>query len=80
MLIINMHEAKTNLSKLIDEAVKSGAGFMIAKSGKPIVIVEPIKKEKNPVIYGLMKRKIKIDDEDFDSPSKEINEMFYGKA
>ena len=32
---VNIHEAKTNLSKLIEQAVK-GEPFVIAKSGKPI--------------------------------------------
>ena len=38
MRIINMHEAKTHLSKLIDEAV-GGKPFAIAKAGAPTVKV-----------------------------------------
>jgi len=76
MLVINMHEAKTNLSKLVEEAVLNGMGFMIAKAGKPLVVVEPIK-EKRKIVYGLLKGKIKIS-EDFDAPCEEINQMFYG--
>ncbi len=34
MQIINIHEAKTQLSQLIDQAVK-GEPFIIAKAGKP---------------------------------------------
>ena len=38
MKIINIHEAKTHLSRLIDQAVK-GDPFVIAKAGKPLVKV-----------------------------------------
>ena len=35
---VNIHEAKTNLSRLVDEASK-GEPFVIAKAGKPLVKV-----------------------------------------
>lgn len=38
MKTINIHEAKTQLSKLVDEAAK-GESFVIAKAGKPLVKV-----------------------------------------
>jgi prevent-host-death family protein len=38
MRIVNIHEAKTHLSRLVDEAVK-GVPFVIAKAGKPLVKV-----------------------------------------
>ena len=38
MLIVNIHEAKTHLSRLIDRAAK-GEPFIIAKAGKPMVKV-----------------------------------------
>lgn len=41
MKTVNMHEAKTHLSKLVDEASK-GKPFIIAKAGKPIVKVMAI--------------------------------------
>ena len=41
---INIHEAKTNLSRLVDEAVK-GEPFVIAKAGKPMVKVIPVSLE-----------------------------------
>ena len=52
---VNIHEAKTHLSKLIDEAVQ-GEPFIIAKAGKPLVKVISIaasmaKKEEAPRIY-----------------------------
>ncbi len=41
MLIVNIHEAKTHLSRLIDRASK-GEPFIIAKAGKPMVKVVPL--------------------------------------
>jgi len=39
--IFNIHEAKTHLSRLVDQAAK-GREFVIAKAGKPMVRVVPI--------------------------------------
>ena len=41
MQIVNIHEAKTHLSRLVDQAAK-GREFVIAKAGKPMVRVVPI--------------------------------------
>lgn len=41
MQTINIHEAKTHLSRLIEQAAK-GEPFVIAKAGKPMVKVVPI--------------------------------------
>ncbi len=41
MQIVNMHEAKTHLSRLIEQAAK-GEPFIIAKAGKPLVKVTPL--------------------------------------
>ncbi len=38
MKIVNMHDAKTHLSRLVDEAEK-GQPFIIARAGKPVVRV-----------------------------------------
>ena len=40
---VNIHEAKTNLSKLVEQAA-DGESFIIAKSGKPMVMVVPLGK------------------------------------
>jgi prevent-host-death family protein len=41
MKIINIHEAKTHLSRLID-AVADGEAFVIAKAGRPLAKVVPL--------------------------------------
>jgi prevent-host-death family protein len=44
MKTVNIHEAKTHLSRLVDEAAK-GEAFVIAKAGKPMVRVVPLEEE-----------------------------------
>ena len=77
MQTVNIHEAKTHLSRLIERASK-GESFIIAKAGKPMVRVVPIEPEPphKPQRLGFMKGKGKIPD-DFDTMyAKEIEDMF----
>jgi antitoxin (DNA-binding transcriptional repressor) of toxin-antitoxin stability system len=77
MLQVNIHEAKTNLSRLIDQAINNGKPFIIAKSGKPMVTVTPCSLPLNPKErIGFLKGMLEIPD-DFDSMGKEeIQTMF----
>ncbi len=75
-MIVNISEAKTNLSKLID-MVYHGEKVVIAKNNLPIadlVIHKPTGKRK----LGLLAGKLTVPDDFLDEDS-EINEMFYGK-
>lgn len=65
MKIINIHEAKTHFSKLVD-AVIHGKEIVIALAGKPVAKLVPIRK-KPKRRFGAMKGKIKIA-KDFDAP------------
>ncbi|MES2142073.1 MAG: type II toxin-antitoxin system Phd/YefM family antitoxin [Pseudomonadota bacterium] len=65
MQTINIHEAKTHFSKLVDAAI-SGEEIIIAKAGKPVVKLTPISKNKVRR-FGVLKGKIKIAN-DFDAP------------
>ena len=65
MRIVNMHEAKTHLSKLVD-AVLHGQEIIIAIAGKPVAKLEPISKKPRRR-FGVLKGKIKIA-KDFDEP------------
>jgi prevent-host-death family protein len=78
MKTVNIHEAKTHLSRLL-ESVGRGESFIIAKSGKPVAKVVPIF-EKPPQRIGFMEGQFVVPD-DIDTPFKiEIEEMFYGTA
>ena len=79
METVNIHEAKTHLSRLIEKAVR-GEPFIIAKAGKPMVKVTAIEAEPVDTSHrlGFMRGQMKIPD-DFDTMGqKEIEAMFYG--
>ena len=77
MQTVNIHEAKTYLSKLVDQAVQ-GEPFIIAKAGKPLVKVSSIAAPRTPRRLGFMKGQFKVP-KDFDQMGrKEIEAMFQG--
>lgn len=76
MKIVNMHEAKTNLSKLVAEAT-SGEGFIIARAGKPLVKVEAIAPEGSRRI-GFLAGKGAVPDGFDRMGAKEIAQAFLG--
>ena len=81
MLTVNIHDAKTQLSKLIAMAVK-GQPFIIAKAGKPLVRVEAIvdDNQKPKSRLGGLKGKLSPVPDDFDTMFQdEIAAMFSGK-
>lgn len=71
MKSVNIHEAKTNLSKLVAEAAK-GESFIIAKAGKPLVKVVPLDAPSHRKMrrLGFMAGRIKVPD-DFDRMGEE---------
>ena len=77
MVIVNMHEAKTNLSKLV-KRVCEGEDIVLARAGEPLVRFMKIdlekKKKRQP---GGWKGKVWMSP-DFDETTPEILEMFYG--
>ena len=79
MKTVNIHEAKTQLSKLVEEASK-GEAFVIAKAGKPVVKVIALTAPTGAQVHrlGFMAGQISVPD-DFDRMGKnEIEEMFGG--
>ena len=79
MKTVNIHEAKTHLSRLLEAAAK-GEPFVIAKAGRPMVKVVPIEAEtpRIPRRRGFMAGRISVPD-DFDTMMRdEIVAMFEG--
>lgn len=66
MQIINIHDAKTQFSKLI-EAVAGGQEIIIARAGKPAARLVPIQVKTIPRKPGGLRGKLRIAD-DFDAP------------
>lgn len=80
MKTINIHEAKTQLSKLVDEAAK-GEPFLIAKAGKPMVKVTALGAPVGAAVkrLGFMAGQISVPD-DFDRMGHaEIERIFSGE-
>jgi prevent-host-death family protein len=66
MATVNVHEAKTHLSALLERA-SAGERIIIARAGKPVAVLGPIapaSKERKP---GLLKGRVRIK-RNFDSP------------
>lgn len=75
MQIINIHEAKTHLSRLVEQAAQ-GEAFIIAKSGKPLVKVIALTAPETGQRLGFMTGHIRVPD-DFDQMGKvEIEQLF----
>lgn len=74
---INIHEAKTHLSRLVEE-VAAGTEIVIAKNGVPRAKLVPLGKA-TPLKFGVLKGKIRYPD-DFDAPlPDEILSQFEGR-
>jgi prevent-host-death family protein len=72
---VNIHEAKTHLSRLVDAAAK-GEPFIIAKAGKPMVKVVPIDAPAKPKRFDFMAGEFTVPD-DFDTMyQEEIEKLF----
>ncbi|MGK2952909.1 MAG: type II toxin-antitoxin system Phd/YefM family antitoxin [Thiobacillus sp.] len=80
MLTVNIHDAKTQLSKLVDQAAR-GEAFIIAKAGKPMVKVIPLGEAEAGTAsrLGFMPGEFSVPD-DFDQMgSSEIESQFTGR-
>lgn len=64
--VINLHDAKTHLSRIVDD-VAAGAEVVIAKAGKPMARLIPIRPATRPKTLGLLEGQIVVPD-DFNTP------------
>ena len=78
MVTVNIHEAKTHLSKLVDQAVK-GEAFVIAKAGKPLVKVTALDAPAAPRRLGFLAGEIAVP-EDFDRIGEAEIEALFGSG
>jgi prevent-host-death family protein len=77
MNIVNIYNAKTNLSGLIERAV-AGEEIIISKFNKPLVRLTPIGQGVSPRQFGTYKGKIKIG-KDFNAVDTTISDLFYAE-
>ena len=78
MRTVNIHEAKTHLSRLIEMAAK-GEAFIIAKAGKPLVKVMPLDEDETalPRRLGFLAGEI-VTPDDFDRMGQDEIEGWFG--
>ncbi len=76
---VNIHQAKTQLSRLI-ERVCAGEEIIIARSGKPVARLAPLLPSAKPRTPGLLKGKIRVA-KDFNAPLPDhLLDLFEGKS
>ena len=80
MKTVNIHEAKTHLSRLIEQAA-NGEPFVIAKAGKPMVKVVPLEDAPRKVVkrIGFLEGQFNVPDDFITMGQEEIERMFYGE-
>ncbi|KAB8305302.1 prevent-host-death protein [Erwinia endophytica] len=76
---INIYEAKTNLSRLINVVVESGEPFVIARNGKALVKVVPFSEEKPKRALGFLSGTLTLPDNFDEMNGSEIEDLFSGK-
>jgi prevent-host-death family protein len=76
-MIVNVHEAKTHLSRLLDRAA-AGEEIVIGRAGKPVARLVALP-ERPPREFGRLAGRIAIDD-DFDEPDGELADLFEGST
>jgi antitoxin (DNA-binding transcriptional repressor) of toxin-antitoxin stability system len=78
MTTINIYEAKTQLSKLVEKAA-SGTDVIIARGGKPVARLTRLQVPQRKIRFGLLKGKVKVA-KDFDAPlSDDVLAQFEGR-
>jgi prevent-host-death family protein len=78
MRTVNIHAAKTQLSRLVDAAA-AGEEIIIAKSGKPVARLGPLVEAQRKRRLGVLAGKLRVP-EDFDDPlPDEVGEGFEGR-
>ncbi len=78
METVNIYEAKTRLSQLVDKAA-AGEDVVVSRNGKPLVRITALTSEKRPIKFGVLKGKVKIA-ADFDAPlPKSVLAEFEGR-
>ena len=76
MTTANVHQAKTNLSKLIDAALR-GEDVIIARDGVPAVRLVPVEAKQVDRAGGWLRGRAKILDPNWDKPDPELEKLFY---
>jgi antitoxin (DNA-binding transcriptional repressor) of toxin-antitoxin stability system len=76
--IVNIYEAKTHLSRLVDQAA-AGEEIIIARGGKPVAKLSQLSAPAREIRFGVLKGQVKVA-ADFDAPlPDEVIAAFEGR-
>lgn len=73
MAVVNIHEAKTHLSRLL-ERVQAGERIVIAKAGVPVAELSAVRRPD--IVFGALAGQVEIDYDAFDAADAEIGRMW----
>lgn len=76
MTTVNIHEAKTHLSKLL-ERIEAGETITIARAGRPVADLVPHRRAD--IIWGALKGQIAYVDADLMGPDEDVIALFDGQ-
>lgn len=75
-VVVNIYEAKTQLSRLVDRAA-AGEDILIARHGRPVAKLSALEPAQRTIVFGLLEGQIEVPD-DFDAPlSDDVLAGFY---
>lgn len=77
-MLVNIHEAKTHLSRLVEQAA-AGEEVIIGKAGRPVARLIAYSPERTPRVPGALRGQIRIAD-DFDATPSWLVEAFEGEG
>lgn len=72
---VNIHEAKTHLSRLLEQ-VANGERVIISKAGQPIAELVP--HQRAQVVFGGLRGELSYDEDSFSTDDPDIHQLFYG--
>ena len=78
MRTVNVHDAKTQLSRLLEE-VEAGERIVIARAGEPVAVLSPYRVATRRRRLGLFRGQAKIHD-DFDELPSDVQAAFSGES
>ena len=78
MQTVNVHDAKTHFSRLVDAAA-NGEEIIIAKAGKPAARLVPLERVKSARRFGALKGKIRISDDFNEALPDDVIASFEGR-
>lgn len=77
--VVNITEAKAQLSRLVDEAA-AGKRVIIGKSGRPVAVLQAYEADPGPRQLGAWRGRVEVAD-DFDAPlPDELQRLFEGRS